>query len=1094
MKLIQLIALASIGISQLSLRAQDTFDKMVYCVGTTARAGAEHWAYVLFQPVQLDLLDGKAVAVYQQNGGTGAFQLKSVISGPQTDPSVIKPLLARSERLGQNLAELNGAVNTMFQDLVPDVSVPLEQKVSAIVRGAMGNSEKRKSLFLLARQHSGMALVMGQAAALKLPAAGSYTFEVRNRGAAASAATPSGDEGVLGRVTVNTAAPLVLPAPGKPFHVADATPRGNLHAQLRWPTPNALREVSLSQYGFNLYRMTPAHVTSRNYNVTPPTRAQLTADLAGGLAIRVNHLPVLADRDYDAVTVADPGNKSFFIADDNRQFEGGTPFADGSSYWYFVTARDILGVDGNVSPGLMVTMCDRVAPTPPTDLEVTNESALTVNSTAPRQWLRVKWKSPEANDASGLLKYYVYRWTNIDQIASNQRTSPAAPNPNLIATVNHVAGTSEYFVDDLNLAGSPVQPANNGVSFWYTVRAVDNSSCQNVSGNSAPEFGVLRDRQGPPAPQGSVAINCHRPVATFRNATITTDAAADQNPVQIHANILAEAVSPGISENDSAEFYRGSTLIGQVPFRMEDGATALRARLLYDQPAGLSSIREITCRVRTATGLVSAIAYSTGSYSPANNATQTVNFTFDASVAEITYAAGTGNECGDKHDPVDPATGEMNLPTVTFIPPAASREYKVYRRIDNGPLSMIKQGTYPAGSAAPMEIPDDNIPALPGSICYYLQCFDEHGNASPMSLLGCIENCGKLPAPMLAGLEGTGNSAAPKVRVKWFCPPAGVTRFEILLHRTSGSYNLAGAGLSTDKAQHPNIINFDGGAEKFDFAIFETASLQSQATLSAEHSVELPCSIGDIHRVMVRAVGPGLYGSRCTGPLSNGEQFSWTGSAASNPIDVPWPARPLPAQDNAFAAGLTTHWLNNGLRTSLGAGVRIGYYTISDRGWEFPPLLGANGEIQQTVMKTNSTPPAALYKNSEAAQNETGKYAGTLLPYALFRYQVPNAKFPTVSGDVSQVSPLMEEIAYQTGTFTAGSTTSPAHILKDPFIAGIPQASIPSNGDTMGAYLYALDRQPVVRGAEYKYLFVRFKGRTKEIDRIVPAAGSVTIP
>ena len=1092
MKFIKLLAIAGLGLIQLTVNAQDTFDKMVYCVGTTARSGTDNWAYVLFQPVQLDLLDGKAVAVYQQNGGAGAFQLKSVISGPQTDPSVIKPLLARSVSLGQNLAELQGAVNTMFQDMVPDASIPLEQKVSAIIRGSMGNAEKRKSLFLLARQHSGMALVMGQAVALKLPAAGSFTFEVRHRGAAATAATPPGDEGVLGRVTLNTAAPLVLPAPGQPFHVADTTPRGNLHAQLRWSTPNTLREVSLSQYGFNLYRMTSAFVTSRGYNVTPPTRTQLTADLAGGQATRVNRLPVVADRDYDATTVIDPANKSYFISDDNHQFDGGTSFLDGSSYWYFVTARDILGVDGNVSPGRQVTMCDRIAPTPPTALKVTNESTFTAGSN--KQWLRVKWTAPEANDASGLLKYYVYRWTNIDQIAANQRTSPPSPNPNLIATVNHVAGTTEYFVDDLNLPGSPVQPANNGISFWYTVRAVDNSSCQNVSGNSAPEFGVLRDRQGPPAPQGNVLINCHHPVATFRNAVITTNAAAAQNRTQIHANILAEAVSPAISENDTAEFFSGNNLIGQVPFRMESGATALRARLLYDQDSGLSSIREITCRIRTGTGLVSAIAYSTGAYSPTNNTTQTVNFTFDANATEVTYPAGTPNDCGDKHEPVDPVSGEMNLPTVTFIPPAASREYKVYRRIDNGPLSMIKQGTYPAGSAAPLQIPDDNIPALPGSICYYLQCFDEHGNASPMSLLGCIENCGKLPEPMLAGLEGTGNSAAPKVKVKWFCPPAGVTRFEILLHRTSGSYNLAGAGLSTDKAQHPNLVPFDGGAEKFDFTVFETASLKSLASLSAEHSVELPCSRADVHRVMVRAVGPGLYGSRCVGPLSNGEQFSWTGSAASNAIDVPWPARPVPALDNAFAAGLTTHWLNVPARPSLGAGVRIGYYTISDRGWEIAPALGANGEIQQTIMSTSASPESCLYKNKELAQNETGKFAGTLLPYALFRYQVPNAKFPAVSGDVTQVSPMMEEIAYQTGTYSSGGPAVPAHIVKDPFIAGIPHPSIPDNGDTLGAYLYALDRQPAVRGAEYKYLFVRFKGRTREIDRIVPASGSVTIP
>ena len=145
-------------------------------------------------------------------------------------------------------------------------------------------------------------------------------------------------------------------------------------------------------------------------------------------------------------------------------------------------------------------------------------------------------------------------------------------------------------------------------------------------------------------------------------------------------------------------------------------------------------------------------------------------------------------------------------------------------------------------------------------------------------------------------------------------------------------------------------------------------------------------------------------------------------------------------------------------------------------------------------MNTGSSPQSYLYKNKELAQNESGKLAGTLLPCVLFRYQVPNAKFPVVSGDVSQVSPMLEDIAYQTATYPSGGSPVPAHILKDPFIAGIPHASIPNNGDTIGAYLYALDRQPVVRGAEYKYLLVRFNARTREIDRIVPAGGSVTIP
>ncbi len=1099
-RLTHLLAAALSLVLLAPLRAQNTFDKMVYCVGTSTQSGADRWAYVLFQPVQLNLLDGNALAVYQQNGSVGTFQLKSVTTGAVTDPSVIKPLIARAAALGENVAELNAAVTTMFQDLVPDASIPLERKLSAIIQGSLNAPEKRKSLFLLARQHPAMALALGQAVAVKLPGAGNYTFEVRNRGAVATAAAAAGNESVIGRVTVDTAAPLVLPAPGKPFNVVDTSAKGNLHAQLRWPTPDGLRQVSLSQYGFNVYRMAPAFVTTRNYHVTPPNRTQLAADIAAGQAARINVMPVLADRDYDAVSVADTANTSFFISDDNRQFEaGGTSFADGANFWYFVTARDILGRDGLVSPGLQVSMCDRIAPLPPTDLKVSNETSFaTVGGS--KQWLRLKWKTPEANDASGVLKYYVYRWSNIDQIAVNQRTLLPAPtvenptpNPNLIATVNHTAGVTEYTLDDTGLPGSPVQPANNGISFWYTVRAVDNSSCQNVSGNSAPEFGVLRDREGPPAAQGDVLVCCYAPSLTFRNGIVTTNAAADQSRTAMHIELVAEAAGIGINEQCTAEFQIGGLYLGQVPFKLENGAPALRARLHYDQPETTStSLREVQCSVRTASGKKSPIVYSSGVFTTTNNVTQTVTVTFDATTNAVCQPASTSNDCGNKHESVDPASSEPNLPQVTFIPPPGSREYKLYRRIDNGPLTLVKQGTYAAGAIDPAIIKDDAPPATPGTICYFVQCFDEQGNASPMAALGCIENCGKLPTPMLGGLEGTGNSASPKVKVKWFCPPAGVTRFEILLHRVSGSYALGGAGLSTDKAQHPNYQLFDGTAQQFDFSVFETASLESQGAATAGHSVELPCSAGDVQQVMIRAVGPGTYGSRCVGALSNGEEFSWTGSVASNAVDVPWPARPIPPQDAAFIQGLIPEWINAPGRPSLAAGVRIGHYTVDDRAWDLVPSLGANSEVQQTVMHASGSPSAYLYKNNEAAANEKGKYAGTLLPYALFRYQVANAKFPVVSGDVVQVSPLMEEIAYQTTTYPSGATNVPAHIIKDPFIVGIPKEVLPSG--KLGAYLYALDRQPPVRGAEYKYLFVRFKERTKEIDRVVPAQGSVTIP
>jgi hypothetical protein len=91
-----------------------------------------------------------------------------------------------------------------------------------------------------------------------------------------------------------------------------------------------------------------------------------------------------------------------------------------------------------------------------------------------------------------------------------------------------------------------------------------------------------------------------------------------------------------------------------------------------------------------------------------------------------------------------------------------------------------------------------------------------------------------------------------------------------------------------------------------------------------------------------------------------------------------------------------------------------------------------------------------------------------------------------------QVSPMMEQIAFQNEAYTG----EPAVVIKDPFIAGIadhrltPISPVPT---PVPCKLYALDRTPVVRGALYKYLFVRFHPQTKEIDRVIPA-GEITIP
>src|SRR5260370_28787209 len=91
----------------------------------------------------------------------------------------------------------------------------------------------------------------------------------------------------------------------------------------------------------------------------------------------------------------------------------------------------------------------------------------------------------------------------------------------------------------------------------------------------------------------------------------------------------------------------------------------------------------------------------------------------------------------------------------------------------------------------------------------------------------------------------------------------------------------------------------------------------------------------------------------------------------------------------------------------------------------------------------------------------------SLLPIALYRYQVPNAIYPSVSGDITQVSPLMEQIAY---AVESGSVA-----IYDPFVRLWREPNLFS-----GPYvLYLIATQPVVIGAKYKDLLARFQPNHK---------------
>jgi hypothetical protein len=101
---------------------------------------------------------------------------------------------------------------------------------------------------------------------------------------------------------------------------------------------------------------------------------------------------------------------------------------------------------------------------------------------------------------------------------------------------------------------------------------------------------------------------------------------------------------------------------------------------------------------------------------------------------------------------------------------------------------------------------------------------------------------------------------------------------------------------------------------------------------------------------------------------------------------------------------------------------------------------------------------------------------------------VPSAKFPNVSGDLVQVTPLVEEIAHEwadaTAQFPAAHT-----VIHDPWVV----AQVDQTGPNPVATLWLVDRHPVVKGASYEYYVVFYDATTHEVRAVMPT-NTVDIP
>lgn len=1184
-----------------SSRAQP-LSNLIFTVGTTIQDGSGNpWSYVLLGAPQASLLAGKRFAIYGKPGfptNASTFTLRGTIF-QQSNATAINTLLNQSVGLGEDLAALGNALDTLLHNVPGIGAQPLPQKVLIAFQVAASDPFTNQALYLLARTHPGLTLCAGQAFAEPLTT--TTTYEVREVNPASGAA---GD--VLGRVTITPGAPVVLPAPGFPYQVVTNDPSDHLRIRLRWGTPDNLRRLSLLQYGFNVWRIPRAGAEAAGYNTNNPTRVQLH----NGAFTLVNAAPVMATRDYSPFLgpggAADPMDRiTYFFADDNGRSLGSVhfpsnspphagylnpPFNDGEEFYYFITARDILGRDGFVSPGGLARACRRLRPQPPTGLKVVNEPQIIVSGgvTNLQSYLRVNWQqNTGTNDL--VTEYWIYRWWNPAMALTNDPT----PLSNRVAVVAQVPGTNfNTFLD--TSAGALVAPGPSNI--WYTLRAVSQAACDPLlSPQSPPAWGVLRQRAGPLATSGELVSSCGTPVVAFQNFnSLVNSAGRDTN----HWNyrFTCRRRDPGIAWVQfliTNTITAGYDTIGPVCFPPDGDTVSVDYSTLIT-----SSFPEVDagCVVGTYYGLVSqpavtqytnavpagqrleevflagellltalnsgdpllaavngAQSFCMSPYSVVPDASGTLHLRFDLGgniPLMIQYATNFSNPAGGQGwvemgvatpdangvysiywepcliGPLPPFRGcRVNLPGETDCSQHVARdgggtvapihirfrltprthEYRLYRRIDDGPLTLIAQGAAlfdPLSPAKEIVRTDDAMPPTAARLCYFVQVLDENGNGSPMALIGCRDvKPIKPPRPVLSEPAPTGDTNNPQVALTWFCPTSGVYRFEVRIQRADQPASGQPTGFHSPKllrltSSNPQVRFLGLLVDRLAVSLFDetlvTPPIGPGFGPGPQFSLNASVVPGVPYNITVAAEdAQGNWGD-----ASQQWTFIWK---PPNPlVTVPWPARPLPpvtAFDDASSASNLDYYprVSAVLFTNYNGTVADYHYPVGVR------VAQVNTPYWYSNVGSNTLAVYNVYPGFAGAAGRIDPNVGVfhrlandsrlndpLLPIVLYRQQVTNAAFPRVSGTLTQVSPMLEQVAW----------TSQGNLRANGVTVSIADRLIALDGEVINdhsyAFLYLRDQQPVIIGAAYQYFVVRFNDR-REIAEIIPA-GVVQIP
>lgn len=773
----------------------------------------------------------------------------------------------------------NNALESALDGMIGADGGTLAEKLLKALEAELPNGLADMRREMLFRTFPQTALTQGRGFIAIVPS-GTNTFEVRN----------AVGTSVIGRATVS-GDPAVLPAVGTLGERVDTTPTGDLTVGIRWCTPDALKLRALHIAGYQLYRVSATQWATEVGGAVPLdlSRELLLAGLEGGVIQQVNRSAIGPEVDLDCPLDPTISDLFFIDANDTRELQrneiGGVPFTNGEEVVYFAAATSHVGVIGNPSPGLPVTVCDRMPPSPPRDLRV--ENLHTFAGAAANDYLEVSWDAEPQEDVAF---YCIHRYRVADGALKDRAAGNWPHNDKLVAIIPN-AGTDVYGRNHFPDNGSipppapipipyPTLGAHANQTFWYTVCGIDQSACQdadgygNVGAPTGSEPAALYRSDGPDSAGGRVRIPC------------------------CNLSVDSPTRSDGTGDTVVLIGTRNSQRIVRAEFALEDiiqSTTSFLGERDFPNGAGneVSLEVDLASLVQADFRLLARFTTDTGSISdwvPSTiiaSATGAPDHTWAARwTCETVGASG----CDGIPDPVDPETGAYADICVDINPPPARAvEIAIYTRVDGGP--MIRR--YRNDFEGPFEF-CFSAPASPGRVCIYTQTYDKDNNPGAVTPLECIETLGHegFPVPILTQcnyLSVAIGESHGLASLGWSSPTGGVHRFEMRVSppipgETQIIHEQLEAGVITRSWSH-----------------HETSSLPAGfGSGGSDFAWPLSLTIGTKHAVEVRCVGVGAADERLVGGWSDMKELFWSpDSSGGNPPQdgVPWPIRPVPGEN-----------------------------------------------------------------------------------------------------------------------------------------------------------------------------------------------------